>query len=176
MTPYRAAAMLVACVSLMACTPSKGPSPREVVERYCALDAQGARFRGNTPQMEEIWGLLVNPDEAGYGESVVIESYRIGNTELRGANADVEVVYEELGTYASVPAAQKDRRARTVTFHLTRIDGSWKIDGLRQLPHISKSWIVAELRGKHDSGTRAGTPDPNLSVVVAEISSWRAAP
>ena len=122
--------------------------------------------------MEVIWGLLVNPDEAGYGESVVIDSYRVGKTELRDTAADVEVVYSELGTYNTVPGARADRRTRTVRFHLTRLNGSWKIDGLRQLAHISKSWIVAELRGEHDTSSLPRQPDAALSPVVAEIASW----
>ena len=110
-------------------------SPQSVVERYCTLDAQGANFSASNPNAKAIWGLLINEDEAGYDQSVVTRSYRIGKSTISEISADVEVVYVDLGTLAG-NNARKDQHSETVMFHLTKVGNSWKIDGLRILPHF----------------------------------------
>ena len=146
--------------------------PRDVVRQYCSLDAQGANFSASNPNAKAIYTLLINEDEAGYDESVIIKSYKIGKSKVGGKNADVEVIYSSLGTMASELSAKKATHLETVMFHLTLVDNSWKIDGLRIPPHISQSWILAHLRQGLRGAGQAGHSDPRTKAAIAQITRW----
>ena len=147
-------------------------APREVVRRYCSLDAQGANFSASNPNAKPLLGLLVNEDEAGYDESVIIKSYRIGKSRVGDKRAEVEVIYISLGTVGSELATERGAHAETVTFHLTLLDKSWKIDGLRMPPHISQSWMLAHLRQNLRDDEQAKQSDPRTKAAIAEIAKW----
>ena len=147
-------------------------TPREVVTRYCSLDAQGANFSASNPNAKPILGLLVNEDEAGYDQSVIIKSYRIGRSKVGGKKAEVEVNYSTLGSMSSELTTEKAARTEAVTFHLRLIDQAWKIDGLRMPPHISQSWMLAHLRQNLRDAEQAKQSDSRTKAAIAEIAKW----
>ena len=147
-------------------------TPRAVVEKYCSLDAQGANFSTSNPNARTIFRLLINEDEAGYDQSVIIKSYKIGRSRITDKKAEVEVIYSSLGTIGSELSTIKAPQVETVTFHLARVDNLWKIDGLRIPPHISQSWMIAHLRRNLREDERAKQSDPRTKAAIAEIEKW----
>jgi len=162
--------MLPLIASLSACSRIYDYPQVAVVEKYRSLDAQGANFDSRDPNMKVIGQLLVNEDEAGYDSSVVIASSRISKMTSGDSTADVEVIYQDLGVMDTTPSFQSNRRAETMNFHLTKIGGAWKIDGLRQPPHISKAWALSMLRKELASTLGTGKQDPGFNKMIEEIS------
>jgi hypothetical protein len=119
-------------------------SPREVVEKYCWLDAQGANFSSSNPRFKAIGNLLINEDEAAYDSSVVVSSYRVNKATIDKNTATVLVIYQDLGMLSGGQLERK-KEEESVVFHLSRIGRDWKIDGLRIFPHISKTWVLSEM-------------------------------
>jgi hypothetical protein len=146
--------------------------PQTVVEKYCLLDAQGANFSESNPRDKAIFGLLINEDEAGYDESVIVKNYRISKLKTDGKKAEVDVIYTVLGTMSSELKPKKNPHMETVTFHLTFIENSWKIDGLRMLPHISRSWMIDYLHQNLRKDKQAKMGDPQLRATITEITNW----
>jgi hypothetical protein len=147
-------------------------TPQTVVEKYCTLDAHGANFSASNPNAKAIFELLIHEDEAGYDTSVIIKSYRIGNSRVDTTSADIDVIYSDLGTLGGELSVKKEPHTETVTFHLTLVDNSWKIDGLRILPHISQSWMLSNLQRSLKADERAGKDDPKLRAAITEIAKW----
>lgn len=147
-------------------------TPQAVVEKYCSLDAQGANFSASNPNAKAIFKLLINEDEAGYDQSVLINSYKIGRSKVTDKKAEVEVIYSSLGTIGSELWTEKAPHTETVTFHLTRVKNSWKIDGLRMPPHISQSWMLAHLRRHLREDEQAKKIDPRIKAAITEIAKW----
>jgi hypothetical protein len=147
-------------------------TPRDVVRRYCSLDAQGANFSASNPNAQAILGLLVNEDEAGYDQSVIIKSYTIRRSRVSDKKAEFEVIYSSLGAVSSELATERNPHTEAVVFHLKLVDNSWKIDGLRILPHISKTWMLAYLRRNLRDAEQAKQSDPETKAAIAEIATW----
>jgi hypothetical protein len=147
-------------------------SPQGVVEKYCSLDGQGANINASNPNAKAIYDLLINEDEAGYDTSVIIKSYRIGKVSTGKESADVEVIYAVLGTLAAGSHAKRNPHAETVNFHLTLVDKSWKIDGLRIPPHLTQVWILSKMRRSLAADEKVGKKDPLLKAALDEISQW----
>jgi hypothetical protein len=140
-------------------------TPQSVVEKYCSLDAQGANFSASNPNAKAIFELLINEDEAGYDTSVIIQSYHVGKSTIGKNGAYVEVTYDDLGLL-SAGQLNRQKRSETVIFHLTKVGTAWKIDGLRILSHISKGWMLSEMR-------RGLSPDQiRVSETIKELSQW----
>lgn len=165
-----ATALLLSAVVHSRC--ETGSSPQAIVERYCSLDAQGANFSASNPNAKAIFDLLINEDEAGYDTSVIIKSYQIGKSKIGKTSADVEVIYSYLGTLGGELYVKKNPHPETVIFHLTLVENSWKIDGLRIPPHISQSWILSKLRRNLSADQKADKRDPKLNAAITEISQW----
>jgi len=146
--------------------------PQAVVEKYCFLDGQGANFGASNPNAKAAFDLLINEDEAGYDTSVIVKSYRIGKVIAGKESANVEVIYAVLGTLGGGFHAKRSTHPETVTFHLTLIGNSWKIDGLRIRPHITQAWILSKLRHSLAADEKAGKHDSPLKAANAEISQW----
>jgi hypothetical protein len=147
-------------------------TPEAVVKRYCSLDARGANVNASNPDAKAALDLLINEDEAGYDESVIIKSYRVGKPQIRAKKAEIDVIYSSLGTVGGELSTQKDPHLETVTFHLTLVGNLWKIDGLRIRPHISQSWMLAHLRRNRSDDQQERKSDPKLEAAIAEIGRW----
>jgi hypothetical protein len=143
-------------------------SPMEIVKEYCRLDAAGGNFDSRNPNFKIIGGLLVNPDEAGYDTSVIIRSFSVGNPVAGRTGVDVQVTYANVGLLAG-GTLSKEVRSEKVTFHLSKLGRSWKIDGLRIYPHISKEWMLAEFEREL---REAGARDQDISANIALLRQW----
>ncbi len=139
-------------------------TPREVVEKYCELDANGANFSAGEPGAAAISDLLYDPDEAAYDTSAIVTDVQVESPTLFHSRAEVKVVYIVLGTIGGDGTADSASRKETVTFHLAHINGAWKIDHLRQMTHISKAWILQHLK-------EPSAGNPSL-VAAAKIERW----
>jgi hypothetical protein len=151
---------------------SRGETPQAIVEMYCSFDAQGANFSASNPNANAILGLLINEDEAGYDESVIIRSYKIGKSKIEKRKAEVEVIYTVLGIMGSEFQMEKYSRKETMIFRLRIVENSWKIDGLRMRPHISRAWMLEHLRRDLREDERAKKNDPQLKAAIIEIANW----
>jgi len=147
--------------------------PQTVIEKYCSLDAQGANFSASNPNAKAIFDLLINEDEAGYDESVIVKSYKIGKSKVGEQKADVDVIYDVLGTIGGELQTEQIPHTETVTFHLAFVENSWKIDGLRIRPHISQSWMIEHLTRNLREDEQAKQSDPRLKTAIAEITNWK---
>ena len=155
------ASTVVCCATLSLSQTDK--TPQSVVEQYCLLDARGANFSASNPNAKAIYKLLVNENEAAPDTSVIIQSYRIGKSKIGARSADVEVIYSDLGLISAGDLTEQ-RKTESVIFHLTMVDTTWKIDGLRILPHISKDWLLSDIRkGLNPDQARASDPNRELS-------------
>jgi len=159
-------------IAVLATAYGRCETPRAVVEKYCSLDAQGANFSASNPNAKAIFELLINEDEAGYDQSVIIKSYKIGKSRIGEKSSEVDVIYSSLGTLGGELQTEKGPHTETVTFHLALVDNLWKIDGLRIPPHISQSWMLAHLRRDLRVDERARESDPRLKEAIAEIAKW----
>lgn len=139
-------------------------TPRETVEQYCELDAEGAIFSASESGFDGAAELLYDEDETSYDSAVIVSGISITGSRVLGNRASVEVTYTVLGIFGGDGVAESAPRRETVTFHVIRVGGKWKIDHLRQMPHISKSWILLHLK---EPG--AGTPE---MVAAAKIEAW----
>jgi len=147
------------------------PSPRSTVETYCVLDAEGANFDSRNPNFAAIGKLLVNEDESAYDTSIITESFRIGEPSITGTSATVQVTYADIGIVAA-GNLRKEVRSERVTFRLTKVNGIWKIDGLRILPHISRDWMLQEYEREHLANQKAHLHDAELIAKIATIHGW----
>lgn len=147
-------------------------SPRVVVEHYCLLDAQGANYSSTNPGFNEMARLLINEDEAAYDVSEIVASYHVGKAIVHGQYASVPVTYLDLGIAPSEGELGPGPHLETVNFHLALVKGEWKIDGLRLMPHISKTWILAKYRRDAAIEGKQGKVDPGLADRIAKIGEW----
>jgi hypothetical protein len=146
-------------------------TPQSVVLKYCALDANGAQYDSTNPGAQAIENLQTDEYANGFDESTIIRSYRLGKIKIQGSRAIVEVIYEDLGVLTDEPKANKDSSPETVLFHLVRLNGQWRIARLSLMPHLSKSWILSQLRGDGQQQT-AHTHDEQIQKAIDEISNW----
>jgi hypothetical protein len=146
-------------------------SPREIVEEYCRLDAAGGRFDSRNPNFKIIGNLLVNPDEAGYDTSVIIRSFSVGNPVAGKTGVDVQVTYANVGLLAGGKLS-KELGSEKATFHLSKLGKSWKIDGLRIDPHISKEWLLAEFERELRAEEKAGARNQDINANIALLRQW----
>lgn len=91
---------------------------------------------------------------------------------IRGQNASVPVTYSDLGVAPSEGKLEHRPSSETVEFQLTRVKGAWKIDGLRLIPHVSKTWILAQYRRDARIERKQGKVEPKLLDRIAEIGQW----
>ncbi len=146
-------------------------SPREIVEEYCRLDAAGGNFDSRNPNFRAIGSLLVDPNLAAYDTSVIIRSFRVGKSIVGKRGAKVDVMYSDVGILAG-GALSRDVRSESVVFRLRQVSGSWKIDGLRMLPHISREWMLAEFGRESKAGEKEGVTDQEMKANFAKLSQW----
>jgi hypothetical protein len=124
---------------------ANGESPKEVVEKFCRLDADGQRLRGDTWR-EKIRPLILWPDEPGWDTVAVISDFNIVDVKTEGSEATVTVEYSMLGTTDTIDFYKLIKK-KTVKFSLLSVDGAWKINQPdMMLPHVSSKTIIKYLK------------------------------
>ena len=135
---------------------SPQPSPKDVVEKFCEMDAKGQRVRGDTWR-QNVAPLVTWPEEAG-DMIFVIVGYEVGKAEILNSKARVSVKYRYLGStnFIDFSSPGKDlRQERIVVFELARIDGTWKIKGPITAPHVNWKVVIADLKAlQHEEPQR----------------------
>lgn len=141
------------------------------MEEYCKLDAAGGNFDSRNPSFKIIGSLLVNPDEAAYDTSVIIRSFSVGNATVGKTAVDVQVTYANVGLLAG-GTLSKEVGSEKVTFHLSKLGRSWKIDGLRIYPHISKEWMLSEFERELRAEKKADARDQDINANIYLLRQW----
>ncbi|MBU6428261.1 MAG: hypothetical protein KGR26_04575, partial [Cyanobacteria bacterium REEB65] len=118
-------------------------NPRDVVEEFCELDADGVRL-GTSPLRQEISRLTTWDEEPGWDEATVIRSFSLGDVESYGDFAHVEVHFSVIGT------ATPDRLApmppdQSVVFNLERSGKIWRIESPLYEPHVFRRALLRRL-------------------------------
>jgi hypothetical protein len=157
------AAGLLALAQLQLSTPMP---PKQVVEHFCQLDAQGKQL---TPDgWREIMGLLAYPNPRRQQRIFVVKDFVVSEPLISGSNADVYVDYIKVGEIDPVwedfsPLPALKMRA---TFHLILTDQrpgmgrmgprgpaststGWRIEGPPPEPHLTVEgaiWYMINVR------------------------------
>lgn len=119
-------------------------APKEVIEKFCQLDAQGKRLEGGTWQ-QSIAPLVTWVEEAG-DMIFIISDYKIGKAEILDSTAKVPVKYSYLGSTDFIGFSRADKRSNTIIFELVKQKGEWKIERPITAPHVLWKEAIAYLR------------------------------
>jgi hypothetical protein len=117
--------------------------PKEVVQQFCQLDAEGYRLSSDGVWRTE--PLVAWSGEPGWDNVIVISDYRVIKVEAVGKKAMVTVKYFILGSTDSIEFVKLNREEEII-FELGMINGNRKITKPQLPPHVSKATIVRHLR------------------------------
>lgn len=130
---------------------SQTPSPREVLKRFCDLDAQGEQL--SPDGWKKVAALFVSPGEPRRVTIVVVRDFVVSTPSLEKDRAEFYVEYVELGRidlskmrfYSPLPSGIKVRAG----FYAARQPGAgpgeaaeWKIQGPVPEPHLTVDMAI----------------------------------
>jgi hypothetical protein len=119
-------------------------TPLVVLEKFLKLDFDGARLDSNG--MERVFPLTDWKDMRGYDSSIIVRGYTAGTPQIRGGQATIVVTYDVVGMiagntmwepYAGNSASESFEDQVKLSYELILTNGSWKIHGPDEVPHIS---------------------------------------
>jgi hypothetical protein len=140
--------------------------PRDVLEKYLALDAEAAGIAANTwPEMSRYttW-----PDLSGWDHFIVIEGYTVDKIIQGTTRAQAKVTYQPLGQLSDQFAV--DLKPETVLFHLNKVQNQWKVDGPQAPPHVAYRVIQKRLSAASLANPKA---KPTNDALLAQMESAR---
>lgn len=109
-------------------------APEKVVDKYCAMDAEGLGLSGNyyeEMQQYRTW------DHQGGDSYIVISSYKIKKVSEDQKYAKVKVTYSVIGEYTGgYPIWKSIHKTRNYIFTLIKEQGVFKIKEPQLAPHI----------------------------------------
>ena len=142
---------------------SSNYSPKQVIEKFCILRAEGKYFGYKSPY----WNLVIWSDEPGWDQSIMISKFKIGNVEVNGNKAKVVVSYDVLAhvwndesfwpksdikikEYFKEYLKDKDKKLVNVTndgnievtYELIKGEKGWKIDNPLLPPFEYKNIVI----------------------------------
>lgn len=121
------------------------PTPEEVVQKFCQLDADGMRLRGDTWR-QNILPLVTWVEEAG-GRIFVIDSFKVGKALINGDKATVPVDYATIGSTDFIQFSKPSPKwVNPYPYQLVKIKGAWKIDGPVSAPHVRSKITIDSLQ------------------------------
>lgn len=123
---------------------SSQSSPKDVVEKFCKLDAAGARLSSDT--RKDIETLLAWGEEGGYDEMIVIKDFKVNKAVIGKSTSKVSVDYFVLGSTDSFIFHKAKNRRSSVNFKLLKQEGKWKIEGPVIAPHVYWENAISHLR------------------------------
>jgi len=119
-------------------------SPKDVVEKFCQIDANGLRLssdtRGDIDQLLD-WG-----EEGGYDEMIVIKDVIVNRVAITSSTATVSVVYRILGSTDSFNFSKAPNKKSIVNFKLAKNGGFWEIKEPVIAPHVNWKNAINHLR------------------------------
>lgn len=120
-------------------------TPEEVVQKFCQLDADGMRLRGDTWR-KSVLPLVTQVEEAG-DMIFVIESFKVGKATLNGDKATVPVDYVTIGSTDFIQFSNPSPKwVNPYPYQLVKKNGVWKIDGPISAPHVHSKTTIDSLR------------------------------
>ncbi len=120
--------------------------PRNLVRRFCEMDAQGFRLSSDTAKrMQELTTFKSLPDYNGFD---VLAGYQVISAKPNSQGVLVAVDYNVLGRFEIGVGYTPNPRTETVEFQTVGSDDDWKIVGNEDLitPRISRVRTVKWLR------------------------------
>lgn len=119
-------------------------SPREVVTRFCKLDAAGSRLSSDTRKNTET--LLAWGEEEGYDEMAVIKDFKVHKAVIMDSVATVIVEYNVLGSTDAFKFSKDTNRYSKIKFKLIKQNAHWKIKEPVVAPHVYWKTAINHLR------------------------------
>ncbi len=146
--------VIVALTLLPGCvTPSEpGLSPREVVQRFCELDFDGARLSSDT--YGRIKTLVTWRKQTDMDPVYVISTFTVGDPVMVGDVVEVPVHYDIVRRMSVPwkPAADDVTDPSSVTFRLVRKGEGWVIDSPMLTPRSSAEALARVIRSWPQAG------------------------
>lgn len=126
--------------------PYNHPStPEDIVQKFCQLDADGMRLRGDTWR-QRVLPLVTWTEEAG-DMIFIIESFKVSKATVNGDKATVPVDYVTIGSTDFIQFANPSPKwVNTYSYQLVKKNGLWKIDAPISGPHVHWKTTIADLR------------------------------
>ena len=144
---------------------------REVVSRFCAMDAAAVRLDGRVSR--PLWDLAVGDDDPPDGPIGLIAGYRIVQSKTSGNVATVVVEYQLLGTVEDGPLSfHPSKQRERAVFYLIVESGGWKIDvsKLKTPPHILPASLVRYFQGLlTDTPVKDASRRKNISEMIEQL-------
>lgn len=110
-------------------------TPEKVVEKYCAMDAEGLGLSGKhyeEMQQYRTW------DHQGGDSYIVISSYKIKKVSENQRSSRVKVTYSVIGEYTGGhPRWRSIHKTRNYIYTLIKEGGNFKIERPKLPPHVS---------------------------------------
>ena len=123
-------------------------SPKNVVEKYCILDYDGARI-GIYPGLARLISpLAVWRVEPGWDFAVVVSSYAVGDAAYEGNRAIVVVEYSVVGRAEGNSPVILEAKQEKAEFHLVHSGSDWIVEAINERllpPHVSVSALIINL-------------------------------
>jgi hypothetical protein len=183
--------LLTLCLLLPAAAQTpQSDSPNQVLEKYCARDAQGAWTSSDTAT--DMWPMVMWPDAPGWDVFTVIAEYKIAPATIHGSHATAWVRYTVLGTLSQKQVPHSDEttfyfvRKPHPERHLYRLlkgDQQWDLSGAPKLvkgpmawrvespqlgPYVSAGWAI-ELLQKRSQETSNADKKKIVAESVAQL-------
>lgn len=115
------------------------PTPEDVVQKFCQLDAKGSRLSSET--FSNVVDLITWPEEGG-DEMVVIDSFTVGKAIYKDGKASVPVYYNNIGSTDFTDfSPPKPTWPNPYVYQLVIKNGQWRIDEPVSSPHVD--WKAA---------------------------------
>jgi hypothetical protein len=141
-------------------------SPRDVLEQFCDLDAQGVQL---TPDgWQKIAQLFVGPSVPRRGRIIVVKDFVVSRPELKTNRAEFYVEYVQLGEIVSAAAKFSHLPMLKVRagFNLAKTEEDsksgrrddsvqkvqWRIEGSPPIPHLTVDAAIRYATNLRDEG------------------------
>jgi len=142
-------------------------TPEEVVQKFCQLDADGMRLRGDTWR-QSILPLVTWVEEAG-DVIFIIDRFKVGKAKVNGDKATVPVDYVTIGSTNFIQFSNPSPKwLNPYPYQLVKKKGVWKIDGPISAPHVHFKIAIDSLRTlqKAESARKAA-----LEAIIQQINN-----
>jgi hypothetical protein len=125
---------------------SSQSSPKDVVEKFCKLDAAGSRLSSDTRKTTNIESLLAWGEEGGYDEMIVIKNFKVNKAVITDSVATVTVEYNVLGSTDIFKFSKETNRHSKIEFKLLKQNAHWKIKEPVIAPHVHWKTAINHMR------------------------------
>ncbi len=136
--------VVVLFASGVCCSAESVPHPRDIVEKYCRFDFEGARLTSET--WAQGASLVTWEEEPGWDTIVVVSDFEVVSVKRETNTALVTVNFFVRVRLETAERFVQKNRTETVTFQLRQTDKDWKIESPLIAPHVSARHISQHLK------------------------------